>query len=380
MTNILYASHVSQISGAEVSLLGLLEKLDRSRYYPIVACPAGGMLPKKLHQLGIQTESLNFVRFKRTFNLFTLATYLFCYFCVLWKLCCLITKHRIQLIHSNSTNAHIYGAVAAKLMRVPSVWLVRDLVPLGLLGKFLFLFSSRIIAISREVAKEISRHGMDMSKLTVIYNGVDIQLFDAGNENNSIRKELGTGKDIFLVGMVSQMVPWKRHPDFLRALAKVIKKYPKIKALVVGDDIFKDQQKYKTDIANLSQGLGLEDKVIFTGYRYDIPEILADLDLLVVSSEREPFGRVIIESMASSKPVIATNAGGIPEIIQDGINGILVPVGDTDGISEAIVKIVRDRNLARRLGLAGRDTVKEKFTIEKNVQKVQDIYEELLQC
>lgn len=380
VSKVLYINHVSQVSGAEVSLLNLLKRLDRDKYCPIVVCPSKGMLSKELQQLEIQTEFLFFFRFKRTFNVFILIAYFLRYFCILCRLCSLIVKYKISLVHSNSTNAHIYGAVVARFMRIPSVWSARDLVPLGLLGKFLFPLSSKIIAVSQEIAREVSKYGRNLDKLITIYNGVNIGLLGAKNKNNNIRKEIGIVKDIFLVGMVSQMVPWKRHSDFLTAVAKVVKSNSKVMALVVGDDIFNDQKKYKADIHNLSHKLGLQDKVIFTGYRHDIPEVLDALDLLVVPSEREPFGRVIIEAMASMKPVIAANAGGIPEIIQDGINGILVPVGDPNAIAEAIIKLVKDRNLAKELGFAGRDTVEKRFTIEENVCKIQDIYEELLAC
>ena len=118
--------------------------------------------------------------------------------------------------------------------------------------------------------------------------------------------------------------------------------------------------------------------MVFTDFRKDIPRIIASLDLLVLTSEKEHFGRVLIEAMACAKPVVATNAGGVPEIVKDGETGILVPPKDSSAMAEAIITLLQDKERARRMGLAGRERVEKMFDIKENARKTEEIYKNLL--
>ncbi|PIU68061.1 MAG: glycosyltransferase family 1 protein, partial [Armatimonadetes bacterium CG07_land_8_20_14_0_80_40_9] len=145
-----------------------------------------------------------------------------------------------------------------------------------------------------------------------------------------------------------------------------------IKFLIVGDGPLREELKEQ------SKDLGIEDEVTFTGSRQDIPEIMAALDIFVLTSIKEHFGRVVIEAMACGKPVIATNSGAVPEIVEDKVTGILVPPEDSEKLAEAIIELLEDKEKAKEMGIAGRKRVEELFSIEKHTRQIEEVYLSLL--
>ena len=132
-------------------------------------------------------------------------------------------------------------------------------------------------------------------------------------------------------------------------------------------------------LRSLVNTLGLEDTVIFAGARSDVPRLISALDVVVhASSTPEPFGLVIIEGMASGKPVVATGAGGVIDIIEDGVNGLLVPCKDSEAMGQAILQIISDPDRAKQMGLAARQRVTEKFTVQHQVKAVEKLYDDIL--
>jgi len=146
----------------------------------------------------------------------------------------------------------------------------------------------------------------------------------------------------------------------------------------VGGALFGEAE-YERQVRSLAESLGISSVVTFTGFRGDVPSVLADMDLIVhASTTGEPFGQVIIEGMAAGKPVIATNGGGVPEIVEDGKTGILVPMGDVQAMVEAIRRVLADPPLAEDMGARGRERVRDHFTIERKARKVEAVYQSML--
>jgi glycosyltransferase involved in cell wall biosynthesis len=132
-------------------------------------------------------------------------------------------------------------------------------------------------------------------------------------------------------------------------------------------------------LQSLTKSLGLENRVVFTGFRTDVPRIVQALDVVVLSSSApEPFGRVVIEGMAAGKPVVATAAGGVLDIIDDKVNGMLVPCKDSAAMADAVLELLSDREKARQIGIAARRRVEEKFTVQHHVAAVQGLYDAIL--
>ena len=213
--------------------------------------------------------------------------------------------------------------------------------------------------------------------MCVVYNGVDAAFF-AGGDGESVRAELGAG-GASVVGMVGRLDPWKGHRELLEAAAQV----EGAVFWIVGDVTFGSAQKrladYKTSLEQLATELGISDRVRFLGRRDDMPHVIAALDLLVhPSNEPEPFGRSIAEAQAGGKAVIGTRAGGIPELIDEGDTGLLVPPGDSSALAAAIRRLLDDPALRASMGARAREQAQERFTVARHVASVQAVYDELL--
>ena len=176
--------------------------------------------------------------------------------------------------------------------------------------------------------------------------------------------------------MVSRLANWKGHKYFLEAAALVKRIAPDAKFLITGGPMYYNKN-YKRELIKYAEGLGLNHNVIFSGIRKDIPEIMSTLDIFVLPSINEPFGRAILEAMACGKPVIATNGGGIPEIVKNDETGVLVPLKDADKLAQAIIVLLEDKERAKKMGLAGRKRVERYFSLEKMVEKIETLYDQL---
>ncbi len=373
---ILYLNHVTEISGAEMSLLALLRGLDKARYEPVCVLPGPGPLSDRLREVSREVRYAPFVRFKRTRNPLLLFAYANLLPVTVKPLVRYLIKHEVHLIHSNSTIAHLHGALAARQMSLPCVWHMRDLVPLGWWARIYAKWTNRIIAISEAVREHLQRSGIPAEKIQVILNGVDLSAF--APRPSPLRKGLGFTDEHFVFGMVAQLVPWKGHEVFLRAAARIVSAMPNARFVIVGDDLFGDHPDYVQSLVGLTELLALDDEVHFLGYRDDIVDVLASLDALVLPSLNEPFGRVLIEAMAMEKPVIATNVGGPPEIVDHEISGLLVPPADVDALADAMLRLARDQEWSRHLGKQGRARVARDFDIALTVQRTQKVYDELM--
>jgi glycosyltransferase involved in cell wall biosynthesis len=178
--------------------------------------------------------------------------------------------------------------------------------------------------------------------------------------------------------MVGRLESWKGHAVFLKALALVKDAVPRVRGIIAGDSV-PHEPGYRASLEALQKGLDLQERVTFCGHRADVPAVMSALDVLVLASTSpEPFGRVLIEAMAAGKPVVATGAGAVPEIIQDGEQGLIVAPGDPGALAEAVIRLLSDPGLARTMGQKGRLRVEERFEVRQYVDGVQAVYRELL--
>jgi glycosyltransferase involved in cell wall biosynthesis len=372
MPTILYVNHTSQISGAENSLLDLLKGLDLLKalgreWNPVVACPGGGPLLEQLEARAVRVMTVPLVRFRRTACPLTLAGYFLAWRRGIARLRKAIREEGAHAVHSNSTIAHLYGGQAARSCSIPSIWHVRDAVVPGI-AKLFLPRPNACIAISRFIARQIERDtGLEAD---LIYNGVDLERFSPAERS----AETPT------VAMVGQLVPWKNHCDFLRAAARVHQAIPAARFLIVGDDLFGDHPRYREELTTLAEDLGIAPVVQFAGYRRDVPELLRSVSVLVVPSRREPFGRVIVEAMASAVPVVAYREGGPAEVIVHEETGLLVRPGDVEAMATAVARLLNDPAQARRFGEAGRARAARMFDHRRAAEHVEAIYSRLLGC
>jgi len=361
--NILYLSNFGDIvGGGEVSLLGLLSLLDASRFVPAVVCPAEGELAEEIRKLGIEVSIIPMPRLKWINPV--------SFFRTLSVLLKLIRGREISLVHANGSRCAVYGGIACRLTKIPMIWHVRILESDGLLDRLLAGLASVIIVNSNAV-KDRFKWLKDRNKLETVYNGIDLNKFRVHPGSAGIRRELGVAAGAPLVGTVGRLDWYKAHQHFIQAAKLVKEAMPGARFLIAGEGA--ERAKLEAQVKEL----GLEEDVIFAGQRRDIPDILAGLDVFALSSVSEGFGRGIVEAMACGKPVVATMVGGIPEVVEDGLTGKLVPAGDPAALAGAITGFLKDKELAAAMGAAGRKRA-ERFSIGRNVEKTQDIYESAL--
>ncbi|MBM3252165.1 MAG: glycosyltransferase family 4 protein, partial [Candidatus Omnitrophica bacterium] len=240
-----------------------------------------------------------------------------------------------------------------------------------LLDKFLASLSTKIIVVSQAVNRRFSWMKNRETKVKTIYNGINLEEFDPSTDGKIIRMEFGLNSDTPLVGTVGRLDWYKGYPYLLEAARKVVDNVPRCRFLIVGDG------EKRKELEDLTNKLNLNDNVIFAGSRNDIPEILASLDLFVLSSVSEGLGRSIIEAMAMQKAVVATNIGGIPEVVKHSVSGILVPAKNADAFAEAIIDLIKNKDKALKMAIAGRKLAETKFNLNFNVEKIQNLYFDL---
>jgi glycosyltransferase involved in cell wall biosynthesis len=236
--------------------------------------------------------------------------------------------------------------------------------------------------MSRAIQKAYAPLGIAAEKEAVINDPFDLNVYEeAFSCSELIRAEFGVTEKDNLITNVGRIMPWKGQDYFLASLVEVIKSFPNTKALVVGaPEPGQGSQNFYQDLKTKAVEIGISSNIIFTGFRKDIPAIMAASDIVVhSSSEPEPFGRVIVEAMASGRPVIATAAGGAAEIFDDQKTGILVQPKDAVAMSKAMIQLLRDRDFARRMGKLAQIDVKMRFSIEQHVDAVQGIYYRILE-
>lgn len=380
---ILYLDHTGELGGAERVLLDVLPRLDRRRIEPILAASPEGELLDRARALGIEVVPLGLDEAARTLSreAWGLDPLGFVwrargYLNEARRLAGVMRDRRIQAVHSNTLKAHMLAGLAARLAGRPLVWHMHDLPSTrgdtrNLLDRMARLANPDIIAVSAAVAADLSPRMR--ARTRVVHNGLDLAAFDRATLAGGPPLPLPAG-DGPVIGAISYLIPWKGHEVFLRAAQRMLAVRPELRFTIVGEPIFQWRDE-RDRLEGIARELGVADRVAFTGHREDVPAVLAALDLFVMPSLFEPFGRVLIEAMAASRPIVATRAGGVPEIVLDGETGLLVPPGDDAALAEAALALLADPARARRLGDAGRRRVAEAFTLEAQVAGLMAAYE-----
>jgi len=372
--NILYIQGVTRMGGSIQSLLGLLKRLDKEKFSPIVLTSKTGKFTEELRELGIEAKVIKMEMWRKGKNLLRAPISIF----LIQKL---LHDKRIDLIHSNTLWDNPYGVIPAKFRKVPSVCHLRNTFSPDKIKKYFLLWADRIICISDEIKKRFNSLEKKEEKILTIYNGVDLEKFNNNIKGDRIRKEFNIGEKDFLVGMVGRVDRTKGQDMLLKAFSTLNERYENLKLMIVGESSHRDRG-YFFELKKLAGSLNLHQKVIFTGYRKDIPEITAALDLAVfpsLPSSNEGFGRSIIEAMAMKKAVVASDTGGIPEVVIDGVTGELVPPNDPQRLAESIEKLIADEEMRFAMGEKGYMAVVEKFTLERNVRETEKVYLSLLE-
>ncbi len=366
---------MSEISGGERSLLNLWENLDRDKFKPYLIVPGQGELSEKAKKTGLEIFFLTVPQI-RLKNLFSILD-------VMFKLSNYIRKYNIKIIHSYAPRNNILSAILGKLWGTPVIWHERNLIYESEGNKEfdrsrqLMSLPNRIICNSQAVAERFHVNGEVSKKVNVILNGVNLERFNPDLNTENLRRVLNPG-DQKVVGIVSNLNKRKRVEYFIKVASYVLKKIDNVQFIVLGGEFPDCGGKRLEELKKMANELGLRDHIIFTGFRHDVASVLNIFDIFLHTTLKEACSRAILEAMAAAKPVIAIDDGGNPELIENGVTGILKNPEDVRGLVEAVIELLRDESKCIEMGQNGRKRVEKNFNIKRNVQMTQKIYSDLV--
>ncbi|MCH7619872.1 MAG: glycosyltransferase family 4 protein [Candidatus Marinimicrobia bacterium] len=292
-----------------------------------------------------------------------------------WKLSRWLKQHDIDVIHYHTARAHTLGWIATTFYPVQVRILSRRVefpINKNILSRLKYKKGyDRIIAISNAVKDVLISDGIDQRNVSVIHSGISLDSTQSKDHSKGLKKGFGLNETDVLVGTVGALTAEKDLKTFLRAVKQVTEERENVKFFVVGEG------RLMKELIAFTESLDISSKVIFTGYRTDVSNILDILDIWILPSRREGLGNALLEAMAAGLPIAATNAGGIPEVVRDGVGGFLVDPGNHKGLASAIVKLIDDKDLRNRFGSENLERVKN-FDITRTIEETQKIYLECL--
>lgn len=376
--NVLQVITKLELGGAQKITLELLRRLDRSKYRLFLATSSRGILTEEISRIPeidahliptLKPQISLFNDFKTLLNLFHY-----------------IKRNRIDIVHTHSSKAGILGRWAAKFARVPVVvhsvhgWSFHKWQNYFLKRFYIFLerlaanVTDKLVLVSKSDIRKGESAGIATNgKYALIPYGIQTEKFTNNRvDHKKKKKELGLDPDSPLVGMVACLKPQKAPQDFIKAASLVVKVFPGVKFLLVGDGLLRSK------IERLIDGLKLKDSVVLAGWRRDIPEIMSILDIFVLSSLWEGLPVVFLEAMATGLPIVATAVDGNCELVKDGINGFLIPPKDYRLLAQRIITLLKEKERARSMGQAGQRMLIDSFSVGYMVSRIENVYDGLI--
>jgi glycosyltransferase involved in cell wall biosynthesis len=358
--------------GSEQVVYDMFHGLDRQRFRPVLCCLYG------LGELGAQIKSEGFTTYEHVirskFNP-----------CNVFRVAAVLKRERADIMYvTDGFHNAVLGRLAALLARIPlSVIifhtfdrLIWNSVQQSWRRKFVRLQDllllrhfHRAIALGQLHKKYLMEDKqLSESKISVVYNGIDLSKFARPVDGRQIRRELQIPEGAQVVGMVAGLRRWKSHDVLFNAAVEILRERPETYFLLAGDGPERDR------LERLARELNLTDRVRFLGVVADVPALLRAFDVTALSSAHEAFPLSLLESMAVALPVVATDVGSVSEIVDDGVTGLLVPPARSHELAQAVLRLLRDPALGQRFGEAGRRKVEQNFTVERMARRCESLF------
>jgi glycosyltransferase involved in cell wall biosynthesis len=289
----------------------------------------------------------------------------------------IIKEQRIDIIHCHDSHAHSAAVIAASIFKVTVPIIVSRRVDFPVssnpLSRWKYNHPSvkKIICVSKAIADITAPSIRDNSKLAVVHSGIDVSLFQPSTDKTLLRHELGLPTKTILIGNLSALADHKDHPTFLRTTALLLKEDPTLHFIIAGEG--PEENKIRQIITDLQ----IEKNVHMLGFRKDIRSVMQSLDVFLITSRAEGLGTIVLDAFASGIPVIATRAGGIPEMVEDGITGLLADVGDAVGLSKAVLHLLAHPELKSKL-ISNASSRVQDFSFKATAGKTLEIYHDVI--
>jgi glycosyltransferase involved in cell wall biosynthesis len=350
--------------GAQEHVYSLLSRIDRERYDMSLVALSPGSAVRRIARLGIPTLVIDEHDDEAAVR----------------QLACLLEEVAPDVVHDHMYRAEVVGtravlAATAATGRRPYLVStvhssrVRSHEDRSLLAS-LTPHIDHLVAVSRMIVDKIADERPVGPEVSLVYNGVDLDRYDHQEPCCTLREEYGMEPSARIVGVVGRLEPEKGHRTLLEAWPTVLRRCPDAYLLVVGEG------SQRESLETLARELRIAHRVVFTGRRDDVPAVTAALEVAVLPSYREAQGLAVLEAMALSRPVVATAVGGIVEMIDDGVTGLLVPPHEPEPLGQAIARLLADAPLADMIARRAHDMVHDRFCVELMVKAVEAIYDE----
>jgi len=330
----------------------------------------GNPIASELERIGIPVDLVLVPNLRHPLNLSRILRYL--------------RSQHPQLIHTQLEFSDILGTIAAKILSIPSVSTLHTLDTftdkksaswrLRLRWFVLRNLADRIIAVSEKTRIHHLQSGeFNPDKVVTLYNGIDIACFKNADEaqHSTTRQALNLPLNSPIILTVAVLREPKGIQYMINALPTILEQIPNAHYLIVGDG------PYGASLQNLVTALAIQDHVTFAGHRTDVPDLLACSDIFVLPTLGDALPTVLIEALAAEKPIVASNVGGVPEIIENNVSGLLVSPADSLGLANACLKLLKNNEQAQQIALAGRKMVQQRFHINVQVEQLSKIYEKV---
>jgi glycosyltransferase involved in cell wall biosynthesis len=350
--------------GAETVLLTLATRLDPARFRSLVLLPPGPWLNEKLREHQVPIFEVGWKNWHDFRGPLAMAR--------------IVKQEKVDLIHSHLPGQNFYSCVVGDLTGCKTLVTYHGAVEFNdatrMRRAFMLWYVRKsadgVIVVCDYVRNMMKAMGFPLEALHRIYNGIDPRPF-AVPETRRLHDELQLAKDIKFVGVIANVRRSKGYDYFVRAARMVADRVSGVRFLAVGDV----NEEVAAPIVHLVEELHLKDKFHFLGFRHDVPQVLAELDVFVLSSTSEGFPLATLEAMAAGKPMVVTDCGGPREVVDDGVTGYLVPPADANALAQKIIALLEDSSKARALGSNARAKVLSQFTLDTMVKEYEKLYE-----
>lgn len=384
MINILYLHAGSELYGADRILLELVVGLDKKIFHPIVVLPSKGRLSNKLNEADIENYVVDYPILRRKyFNIKGVVNYIFSYGKSVNKIIGLVRDKNINLIHVNTT-AVLEGILLKKKLRVPLLWHIHEIIehPKIIVKVTDFLigrYSDKIVAVSKSVKDNLEKSKyISSNKIQVIYNGVDNNIYNNKNETKYLYSEFQIPPKSIRVGMIGRVNSWKGQRDFLRAISPILYKNAEVYAFLVGG-VFSEEGWRLSNLKREVSNNPFCKQIRVINFRTDTPNFHNFFDIFVLpSTAPDPLPTVVLEAMATGKPIVGYRHGGVTEMVKEGENGMLADPNNIEDLSIVIGKLIKSKKLREQMGDSSFNREKILFSKDAFLERFSNLYMKIL--
>ena len=388
---VVFIECAAAMGGVQFSTLYLARNLDQARWKPIVVCPEEGDLTGACRDSAVETRVLDQPRLWSTSvrlgaaRLPNPAAWAWDAW-VIGKAARPLRNFLAQcspdLIVTKGLSSHFLGGWAARKLRIPCVWHVQDLIserPLGIyrraFGRAARWLPQQIIVDGESIARQLPRSLQP--RITVIHNGIDTSVFRPGLDGAGVREELGIPKDHLVIGHVGRITPWKGQHYLIEAFARIANDHPNLSLLLAGAPVF-DNDSYQRRLLSMASQLNLKERIKFAGYRHDLPNVLAAMNVFAFTSiEKDTSPLALLSAMSCGLPIVAFDIAGVRELLATD-QCLLTSVGDIEGLANSLKTLITDPALSHGFGVGARQLVMANLSLDLCTRRTEEVFLKLV--